>query len=283
VTGSGAGTSRRRKARSTGGRVRPPVSARKECTGRAVRLGTMGLLACLATMLPGCSSDEITFPENRRPLLYLVLNEVAPAGGGDVVQPALLLRQIRADSAVFVDGAEFRMTRISDGAEFHWRNDRLFGSGPFEDLGSPEPAEGNYLMADSTTDRGLGREALEPGGRYRLRITAGDDQLTGTVTIPDTFSVTVRQREGDPVAVWPRVDGAAGYSVSGRSGSPGSAVLQTDTTAPLDPAVDTFTVRALEPQSFRFLSDPNAERAGIEGGLGLFGAIQTVRVNAPAP
>lgn len=264
----GRGDERARGAgsRSPGGgrgRVGPPLAA----------------VLLLAAAVPACST-EITFPENRQPFLYMMLNEVAPAGGGTVVQPALLLRQIRADSAVFLEAESFEMRRASDGALFDWRNERLFGFSPFVDLGGIDVQEGNYLLSDSTTDRGLGRTGLEPGATYDLRIDTGDGEITGTVTVPDTFSITITGEGDDRRAVWPDVDGAGGYSVS-RAGEDGGVRLQRDTTAPLPPGTASVTVRAVDPQAFGFLVDPNARRAGIEGGLGVLGAIQVAREEVP--
>lgn len=233
----------------------------------------------LAAAVPACST-EITFPENREPFLYLMLNEVAPAGGGRVAQPAVLLRQIRADSAVFLEAESFEMRRASDGALFDWRNETLFGSGPFVELGGLDVQEGNYLLADSATSRGLGRTSLEPGATYELRVDLGDGEITGTVTVPDTFSVRITGTGDDRRAVWPDVDGAGGYSVR-RTAEDGGTRLQRDTTVRLPPGTLSVTVRAFDPQSFGFLVDPDARRAGIEGGLGVLGAVQVAGQDVP--
>lgn len=273
ATVAGAAAPGRRDERARGAGSRP--------TGGGRRRAGLALAAVLllAAAVPACST-EITFPENREPFLYLMLNEFAPGGGGTAVQPAVLLRQIRGDSAVFLEAESFEMRRASDGAFFDWRNETLFGSGPFVELGGLDIHEGNYLLADSTTDRGLGRTSLEPGATYELRIDIGDGEITGTVTVPDTFSVAITGTGDDRRAVWPDVDGAGGYSVR-RAGEDGGTRLQRDTTAPLPPGTLSVTVRAFDPQSFGFLVDPDARRGGIEGGLGVLGAIQVARKEVP--
>lgn len=242
--------------------------------------------ASLATTLvvlvaAAACSTEITFAENREPFLYLVLNDLAPAGGP--VQPALLLKQIRADSAVFLEASSFQMRRASDEEPFDWRNEHLFGFVPFEDIGSPNLSEANYFLADSATSRGLGRDSLEPGGTYEVRVVAGEAEITGTVTIPDTFSVAVTDQGGNRRAVWPNVAGAEGYSVSLTELEGGGTFLQRDTSISLSADSRAVTVRAVDPQAFGYLINPNARRSGIEGALGVLGAIQRVRKEIPPP
>lgn len=246
--------------------------------GRIGRALTAVLL--LAVAVPACST-EITFPENREPFLYLILNEVAPAGGP--VQPALLLRQIRADSAAFLEADRFEMRRMGDGATFDWRHEHLFGFVPFEDIGSTNLSEANYILADSATARGLGRVDLEAGDTYEVRVAAGQAEITGTVTVPDAFSVAVVDRGEDRRAVWPTVEGAEGYSVSLVELDGRGTFLQRDTTISLSSDARVVTVRAMGPQAFRYLVDPDLRRSGIQGGLGVLGAIQVVRKEISAP
>lgn len=234
--------------------------------------------AVLLLVAVGACSSEITFPREGEPIVYLVLNQVAPAGAGDVKQTAFVLRQIRADSAVFLEAQRFEMRRVSDGASFDWRHGGIFGSVPFSETGGAlQTGEGNYVLADSATESGLGRAELEPGTAYSLRVVTDQAEITGTVTMPDSFSIT-RAGSGEVRrAVWPDVEGAGGYSVQTFFGEEQDVRLQRDTAVSVPAGPGSIFVRALDPQAFRYVSDPDARRAGIEGGLGVLGAIQVER------
>lgn len=271
----------RRRGRDPTGRS-PRNAAPRSGSGPG-RGGVAGLLAPVLLVvgaLAACSGD-ITFQENRKPFLYLVLNEFTPAGGPE--QPALLLRQIRADSAAYLEADRFEMRRTSDGAQFDWRNEHLFGFVPFEDVTSANLSQANYILADSLSARGLGRDSLEPGATYEVRITTERTEITGTVTIPDSFSVTIAGQGADRRAVWPDVDGAGGYSVRLAELEGSGTFLQRDTSISLSAESRRITVRAVDPQAFRYLIDPNLRSSGVRGGLGVLGAIQVVRRDIPEP
>lgn len=244
-----------------------------------------GLVVVLAALLAlslaalGCGGgDDIVFPEDEEPFVYLVLNEII-GPTGEPVQPAFLLTLVSPDSARYLTADRFEMRRVSDGARYDWRNESLFSLVPFDQGTSVQLFEGNYLLRDSTTSRGLGRRALEPGGTYELRVEAAGRVIRGRVTIPDTFGISLVERDdGDVVAVWPDVEGAAGYSVEGTGDEIFRPVFQADTTWDVRPGTLSLTVRAADPHAFRYLTDDDARRAGVEGALGVFGAIQTAEV-----
>lgn len=216
-------------------------------------------------------------PETRHPFVYLILNQVAEGSGGR--QVALVLTMVRPDSVVYRDAESFEMRRVSDGAEFAWREERLVISDGLYGSSPRRVQDGNWLLADSSTAGGLGYPSLEPGDTYALRVVTGDRTITGRATIPDTFSIRVVDREGDSVAVWPSVDGAAGYAVD----SPESllASFTMDTTHRLEPGQSYVQVWAVGPRAFRYATNDTVRRAGIEGGLGVFGAVQGAEWRKP--
>lgn len=239
--------------------------------------GRAALLAALvAAQLAGTACDTPPLvPEQPRPFVYLVLNqtvrsEVEPA------QRALLLTMVRADSVVYRGAERFEMRRLSDGALFAWRSARTPGPVNFGRSGA-ELWRANWHLADSATSEGLGRADLEPGATYELVVETEGEVIRGRATIPDTFSVSVLQQGGERVAVWPSVDGAAGYSVDALGDSIRGYRFQPDTTWILTASDTAVTVQAVGPNVARYRADDDARRSGIEGGLGVFGALQKAR------
>lgn len=253
----------------TGRRVESPLA------GAAAAL-LLGL--ALVSTAAGCrSGDAIVFPKNETPFLYLVLNQtVAPAG--EPVQPAFLLTLVSADSTAFRTAERFEMRRASGGSTFGWREGGLFGATVFDQGSAPRLEEANYLLGDSVASGELGLRDLEPGGSYELVIETGGATIRGSVTVPDSFSISLVERGDEVRAVWPAVDGAAGYSITVRGDEIFEPVFQTDTTFRLRPGSRSITVRAADPHAFRYLTDEDARRAGIRGASGVFGAIQTAEL-----
>lgn len=252
------------------------VRARRLPGGKALLLGT--LVSCLIGG-PACA-DAPLVPENRRPFLYLVLNHTAKIEER-TVQPAFLLTMIRADSIVYRGAERFAMRRLSDGATFEWTSQRAPGPVDVVDFGflSARLGEANWHLADSATSDGLGRASLEPGQTYELVIETGGEVIRGRATIPDSFGVSVIQKDSARVAVWPSVDGAAGYAVDAPGAGDSLPLYRSpsDTTYELSPADTAVSVRAVGPNVYRYDTDPEARRAGIEGGFGVFGAIREAR------
>lgn len=228
----------------------------------------VGLLAGLA-----CDSNPV-LPETRRPFVYLVLNQTVERDG-ERVQPAFLLTILRADSVVHRGAERFEMRRLSDGARFDWREERDVQLG--FDIAAPPLRTANWLLADSATGAGLGRPSLEPGQTYELVVETGGEVIRGRATIPDTFSVSVVERGGGQLAVWPTVDGAAAYSVDAVGAGGPFHTLQTDTTFLLADSATALSVIAVGPATHRFMTDEEVRRAGVVGGLGVFGAILEAR------
>lgn len=245
----------------------------REDTSPVRRAAVVGISIVLLSV-PGCGGDDIVFPRNERPFIYLVLNQTTGATG-EPVQTALLLTMVRADSAEYRTADVFRMRRTSDGAAFDWRNEPLFGGVEFDRGSDLRLSEGNYVLSDTATDRGLGFEELEPGGTYDLRVETEGEVIRGRVTVPDTFSISLVERGDDLLAVWPDVRGAAGFSVTAVGDDLQEPVFQTDTTFRIRPGTRSLTVRAADPHAFRYATDESTRRSGVEGALGVFGAVQT--------
>ena len=241
--------------------------------------GTNGGVKVTAVLAAGlvaiACAGEVTLPRDEEPFLYLILNEQVVFGSDTLAQPALLLEQIRPDSVVYLTAENFEMRRVSDGASFGWRNEFLTRGDPFDLLQHPKPVDSNYLLTDSTSGSQLGIRSIEPGASYELRVDTKVGEIRGSVTIPDTFSVRLQRTDSGPRAVWQRVEGAAGYAVSGLPEA--EMVLQEDTSIAVSQDHASVTVWALDPQAFRYVANPNAGQAGIEGGLGVFGAVQGAR------
>lgn len=234
----------------------------------------LGMVLVGLSVGTACDSNPIV-PETRRPFLYLVLNQTVERDG-EPVQPAFLLTILRADSVVHRGAERFEMRRLSDGAPFDWGTERTdvplaFGSA------APGLRTANWLLADSSTGAGLGRPSLEPGQTYELVIETGGEEIRGQATIPDTFSVSVVERDGGRTAVWPTVEGAAAYSVDAAGAGEPFHTLQRDTTFVLADSATALSVIAVGPNTHRFITDETARRAGVEGGLGVFGAILEAR------
>lgn len=237
------------------------------------------LLLVFGLMWMGCGGSDVMAPETRQPFLYLILNQVVERSGDR--QVAFVLTMVRPDSVVYREADSFEMRRVSDGAEFAWREERLVISDGLYGNTPRKIADGNWLLADSATGEGLGYPSLEPGDTYALRVVTGDRTITGRATIPDTFSVRVIDRKGDSLVVWPKVDGAAGYAVQSPQDGRILATFQTDTTYRLEPGQSYVQVWAVGPQAYHYATNDTVRRAGIEGGLGVFGAVQGAEWQKP--
>jgi len=251
-------------------------------TGRSGRRASLAPLLVLAVgLLAGAACEGAPLvPESRRPFLYLVLNHTVKLEER-TVQPAFLLTVVRADSIVYSGADRFEMRRLSDGATFGWTPQQAPGPVDIGDFGliSARLSEANWLLADSVTEAGLGRTSLAPGDTYELVIETGGEVIRGRATIPDSFGVSVIRRDSARVAVWPSVDGAAGYAVDAPGAGDTLPLYRspTDTTYELAPSDTSVSVRAVGPNVYSYDTGPEVGRAGIEGGLGVFGAVQEAR------
>lgn len=249
---------------------------------RAVRaMFALAALLAASVGLSGCQGDEILVPISDEPFLYLVLNEKSIDRGspeGRVGQHALLLTPGPATESPRYRLAErFEMRRVSDGAGFAWRKERV----PHEEVGSyPGVAleRWNFHLPDTTSGPRLGAEALEPGETYELWIETRGEVIHGRVTIPGEFTASTIERNGRRVAVWPQVPGAAGYRIEL---SNGDVLVQPDTSYVIPEEVlsgGAIDIEALDPNLFLYMAEDRTARAGIDTGYGVFGAITVARL-----
>lgn len=253
---------------------------RPHAGGRLVTLA-LGLVTLpLALAIASCAGDEITIPVTDEPFLYLVLGETTTVFYDPTEiqrgQHALLLTSGSAvETARFRFADVFRMHREGGDSAFAWAQNQV----PYPDVGSfPHVAddEWNYYLPDDGSPLGAGD--LRAGDTYELYIETEGDVVRGRVTIPGSFELTVDSEGGRRVAIWPNVPGAAGYRVHIGADR---VRFQTDTVFVLgtnEADLVSVVVDALDPNAWGYATDPQAARAGIDGGFGLFGAITTASV-----
>lgn len=244
----------------------------------ALRKRAALVLACTASVL-GCRADPITLPAGDEAFLYIILGQRTPnLVAGVSGQHGYLLRSGRPDRpATFLEADRFEMRREVDGALFGWQS---YGfSGETADVLAVSYSDANYHLPDGTTAGGLGADSIGPGERYELDVAIDGSVIRGSVTVPETFSATVREQNDRAVATWPRVSGAAGYQLHIPDED---LVLLTDTFYPLPEALigtgAELVVDALDPNIWLYLTDDQAASAGIEGAFGLFGAMTSARL-----
>lgn len=246
------------------------------------RAGSVAILAALALAVSaaGCG-EEIVFPDDRTPFVYLVLNHTVGLTG-EPIQPAFVLTVWSADSVSYRSAERFEMRRASDDALFDWRNASIVTASPTFDLGQAvRPSRANYLLAsdategffEDTTERGLRHEDLQPGATYELLVDTGEEVIRGRATIPDTFRFSF---PGGRRIVWSRVEGAKGYRVE-LTDDDVFFVRDTSFTVPEDITSGRVVLHALGPHVYDYLTDDRRRRAGIDTGSGVFGAIMEGR------
>lgn len=232
------------------------------------------LLAC-AVGVAACEVGEAVVPRSEEPLLYLVLGQRTTAGPAQG-QYAFLLTAGTALESEYRAAQAFEMTRRSDGARFAWQALPKSGRAPVDASGGAL-LDANYYLPDVGGPDGAGALEMRPGETYDLRIETHGVVIQGAVTVPDSFEVRV---DGRTVA-WPRVRGAAGYSVEVRGRT--APAVQADTQLVLPSGTSPgalVVVKALDPQLHAYQLDPQAERSGIDRGYGVFGALTTASIRA---
>lgn len=234
------------------------------------------LAALLVSMLPvaGCGGDAV-LPASDEPLLYLVLNHRTPHFAADP-QRAFLLTAGTPLASDYRAASRFEMRRRSDGRGFAWKVTGAAGRAPVDFAGAALH-QGNYVLPDSSGTAGLGALDLRSGETYDIRIETDGVEIRGSVSIPEPFTISFGGPDGRTVS-WPRVRGAAGYTVEAQGVL--AATLQTDTSVvlPSHPGrnpTESIEVRvqALDPQLYRYHASETAGRSGIDRGYGVFGAL----------
>lgn len=241
------------------------------------------LLLCAGVLASACAGDPIVVADNPEPFLYLVLNERsldrAASNGGRAGQHALLLTTGAAtESPKYRSAERFEMWRVSDGAPFAWRSNRV----DYPEVGSYPGVRldaWNFYLPDTATAEGLGVGGFRPGESYELRVTTHGVTISGRASIPDAFTASVVQQGERRLVVWPRVRGAAGYRIEFRAEnrSEGDELsVRADTAYAIPAAVrggGTVRIEALDPNLYWYITEGQTARAGIDNGFGVFGAV----------
>ena len=244
-------------------------------------------VAWLLLVCAGCAGDRLVLPESDEIVISVVLvpNAASPANQD---LRAFLIRAGTPIRSPYLVADRFEMRRLSDGALFDWRP-----VAPEFDLPPADstavggsfiiPLNGNYLLPRVGLAGRLGRQDLAAGETYTLVVEVQGRNIIGQVTIPGvpTLVRTPDLANGDSV-VWRRVDGAEGYSVTTPDfyplfGFTKDTVFQFDSRIQAGQARTGTVVRAYEPQLFAYVqnfrfTNSRVGRAGIVGGLGVFGA-----------
>lgn len=242
------------------------------------------LVLVLALLSGACSWDAPLVPDSDEPFLYVVLNQRSISHYGSIEKLHQLALLLTAGSPVepmeYRSAERFEMWRTSDGRRFDWRAFPNASVSP----GTGQSVEihmANYYLPDSTTAAGLGAADLRWGETYELKIETEGVVVRGRVTIPAAFTAKVEVRDGQRIVTWPRVAGAAGYSVGAY---PYSRQLQRDTfyVVPADAPPGPMSITAVDPNLYQYLIDENLARSGIDAGYGVFGAISATWVDLPS-
>lgn len=246
--------------------------------GMLHRAKAAALVILSVALLAGCRGDEVLIPNSEEPFLNLVLNQrtVSERVGRSGQFAFLLTSGSPAEPARFRCAEHFTMRPTGTTAQFRWR--ALACSGEVGGYPAVSFNDANHYLPDPTTAEGLGAEAIQPGGAYELLIETGGRTIRGSVRVPVSFSASASEHNGRRMAVWPRVVGAAGYQIR----LPDERlVTQTDTSFTVPDEVlrgEQIEIRALDPNLWRYVTEDQLHRSGIDGGFGVFGAISTARL-----
>jgi hypothetical protein len=162
----------------------------------------------------------------------------------------------------------------------------------------PPDSTANYTGAN-LLGRGANYETdsfnVVPENTYDLRMTRNDTKITGTARVPGSFAVTV-----DSMTVkWTQSSGAAEYALrarryddEGRLQYQNRSPIRTrkqrvplDTSSfsdPFQPGPHVVTVIAVDSNLARYREE-TVQQSGLEGGLGVFGAVTVVRDTVSLP
>lgn len=237
----------------------------------------------------GCGEDVVQ-PDTGTPLVWLVLNATTATADGDTVQPAFLLRTTSGPNPAYRGASRFELRRAVDGAVHTFRARPRDGAVRFDRTTIVQLSEANFVLPVTSSAGGPGVDSLRPGRRYRLVVEGQGFSLRGEVAVPGRFEARVRRVEEGIRVAWSPSEGAAAYHVH----APGTFVRTLepvrDTTVELQdrspsgeplPAGTEVVVRALDPNLVAYMTQRSVDRAGVEGGLGVLGALTADTVEVP--
>lgn len=240
-------------------------------------LGRWLRTAVAAPALTGaaCQATDIVTPHGDEPFLYLVLQPdlaTMPVERDVYPQFAVLKTTVSPLLAECRTAERFEMRPATGGPPFAWRSGQPYAN--CSALHAYESARvwanANYHLPATVPGDSAGAAHLDHNARYLLYVETEGRTIRGEAVIPDTFTVSITGRTGERMLVWPRVAGAGGYAVSFDTGD---ETVQPDTFLAVPPRADYASVRALDENLYRYMSDGRVGRAGIEGAYGVFGAL----------
>ena len=220
------------------------------------------LILCAGIAVIGC--DSLTRPNPNTPDALAATSILDP----QMDQQALLLTHVAnplpdSENAALVQDATVRIGGV-----------RLDNRPAADSLrtGNDLLAQANYRT--DTLD-------VQPGSTYTLTVEKGDDSLSGTVAVPDTFRGWAEGRR----LVWTPSEGAVRYQVHIEDAADTSFEFNreytvTDTALRVEeverenetpPENYYVEITAQDPHLVTFMRG-ETDRAGIKGGYGLFGA-----------
>lgn len=245
---------------------------------RARRSPLPGMLIAAAVLLTSCDSPLVAPPAADDAFVYIILGQGIPQPRERTFgQHAFLLKsESLVEPPTFLEAERFEMRRVADGALYAWESYGYVGVST--DVYALSYSDANYHLPDTLTSAGLGADSIRPGESYSLEIAYPGGLIAGSVTMPDTFSVSISRHNDQTVATW-SARGAPGFRVRVPGHDP---VLVSDTTHIVPPDASTsdeeIIVEALDQNLWRYLTDGQTARAGLTGAVGLFGGLTTATV-----
>ena len=255
---------------------------------------TVGAIAALATVatLAACSADLPLPPDRDDPVLHLLVRpmDAADTTAADSGLFAALLTAGDVIQSSYRTAERFDIVREGDGRRLAWRHTGDTGPAP-ANFAALAAGAGNYFLPRSGGAE-LGWEDIRAGDSFTLHIETGGAVVTGRVHVPGTIAPALEWRGDEAMLTWPSVPDAGGYVVASDDRRvPGvqsevldetSVVLDSDLALGIVYA-DTLAVVAVDSGLATFMRSPRAERAGLDAGLGLFGAYTRAVVVVPRP
>jgi hypothetical protein len=231
----------------------------------ARRTSGLALAMALIAGIAACASSDPLLPNGDEAFVYVILDPSTSNQAGTYDQYAVVLTAGTPALSPCRDVQRFSMARARDRASFAWRiqPECLEGAGT-DGIGTL--GESCCVLPEQAPADSLGVNDLRGGERYDLEIATEGVTVTGSLVLPDTFSIRViTLPDGRRAATWPPVRGAAAYLVDG--------VFLTDTVRVLPPEGGILEVQALDANLYAYLRDETSARAGVENARGVFGAV----------
>ena len=269
------------------GRFQP---GQRSAFARCLLTGARLLAAIIGAM--GCSDQSLSSPPSTEPFLYLIISpEPIPRrfpSASDTAIQSLLLTSGSASGAPFRSAERFVLSD-ANGTTFNFAERTTASAIPGVDRQGASLEDGNFILPFASSATASGASELRALGTYNLRIETGGRVITGKVLIPDRPQPMFMQDGAKRFVIFPEVAGAAAYLVGGDTELYPHVIRtnQVQLFYNVDPAYvpanPEFRVVALDSNIVRYMSDSTISRSGIEGGLGLFGAVSSASIPVPWP